>query len=200
MGSGVPSIARSGQALLASVAGPRHARTVPLTGKRLSYLLRHHPEAIGLSVDANGRVLVDELLRRLAAHGEPTTRAALDALVGGDDKGRFVIEGEHIRAAQGHSIPVDLTLEVTPPPPLLYHGTSTRFLTSIRARGLVRGARHHVHLSIDCESAQQVAARRRAPVVLTVRAGAMASAGHTFYRSINGVWLVDAVPGGFIDP
>jgi len=31
-------------------------------------------------------------------------------------------------------------------------------------------------------------------VVLTVRAAAMAAAGHVFYRSDNGVWLVEHVP------
>jgi putative RNA 2'-phosphotransferase len=36
-------------------------------------------------------------------------------------------------------------------------------------------------------------------VVLVVRAAEMAGAGHVFYRSENGVWLVEHVPPSYID-
>jgi putative RNA 2'-phosphotransferase len=44
-----------------------------------------------------------------------------------------------------------------------------------------------------------VGARRGPAVLLTVRAQQMHAAGHLFYRSENGVWLVDAVPTEFLD-
>ena len=62
----------------------------------------------------------------------------------------------------------------------------------------MRGARHHVHLSADLETATRVGRRRGAPVILTIRAADMHAAGHVFYRSENGVWLVDQVPPEFI--
>ncbi|MEM7748641.1 MAG: RNA--NAD 2'-phosphotransferase, partial [Pseudomonadota bacterium] len=34
--------------------------------------------------------------------------------------------------------------------------------------------------------------------VLDVAAGKMHAAGHSFYRSENGVWLTDAVPAEFL--
>jgi len=37
--------------------------------KFLSYILRHHPEAIGLTLDGEGWADVDELLAQAAAHG-----------------------------------------------------------------------------------------------------------------------------------
>jgi putative RNA 2'-phosphotransferase len=58
--------------------------------------------------------------------------------------------------------------------------------------------RHHVHLSPDRETATRVGARRGRPIVLAVDAGAMNAARHVFYRSANGVWLVDHVPPEFI--
>lgn len=73
------------------------------------------------------------------------------------------------------------------------------FLDPIRTQGLAKGERHHVHLSADPSVARIVGTRRGKPVVLTVQAGSMHAAGHTFYLSTNGVWLVDSVPSSFID-
>jgi putative RNA 2'-phosphotransferase len=104
-----------------------------------------------------------------------------------------------IRAAQGHSVPVDLRLDPLPPPAVLYHGTVRRFLAAIRADGLRRGRRGHVHLSADPDTATAVGARRGHPVVLRVDAAGMHRAGHPFYRAANGVWLTDHVPPQWID-
>ena len=48
-------------------------------------------------------------------------------------------------------------------------------------------------------TATKVGERRGKPVILTIRAAAMADAGHPFYLSDNGVWLTDAVPPEFIE-
>lgn len=169
--------------------------------KFLSLVLRHQPATIGLVLDANGWVAVDELLARLAAHGQPLTREQLDSLVGDNDKQRFAFDesGTRIRASQGHSVEVDLALPAVEPPEVLYHGTATRFLDSIRAGGLKPGTRQSVHLSHGPETARKVGARHGTPVVLAVRAAAMHRAGHAFAISVNGVWLVAAVPAEFIE-
>ncbi|MFO0574829.1 MAG: RNA 2'-phosphotransferase [Polyangia bacterium] len=164
----------------------------------LSLVLRHRPEAIGLRLDAQGWVAVDELLAALAALGRPMTRAALEALVRDSDKQRFALRGDRIRANQGHSIAVDLGLAPEVPPAVLYHGTIARVLPSIRREGLIKGSRTHVHLSADRETALKVGARRGAPVLLRVDAAALHAAGHAFFLSENGVWLVDAVPPRFL--
>ena len=121
-------------------------------------------------------------------------------LVASSDKQRFALspDGTRIRANQGHSVEVDLQLAAAEPPAILYHGTVLGALPGIRERGLVRGARHHVHLSADLETATKVGARRGKPVILTIRADAMAGEGHVFYRSENGVWLVEHVPPRFV--
>lgn len=168
------------------------------TSRFLSYVLRHAPEAIGLRLDPQGWVAVDELLAALAAHGRPTTRAELDEIVRTSDKQRFARRGDRIRANQGHSIAVDLALPPQVPPAVLYHGTVARALGSIRREGLLKGSRTHVHLSADRQTAVQVGTRRGAPVILTVAAAVMHADGHTFFRSDNGVWLVDAVPPRFL--
>ncbi|MEJ8658375.1 RNA 2'-phosphotransferase [Streptomyces sp. MS1.AVA.4] len=172
-------------------------RTIKVS-KYLSKHLRHQPERIGLALDPNGWVEIDELLRAAAAHGFRITRDELDHVVAANDKRRFMIDGARIRANQGHTVQVDLDLPVAEPPTYLYHGTVGRSLDVIRAEGLRPMARHHVHLSPDRETATRVGARRGKPVVLSVDAGAMHRAGHVFLVSANGVWLTDAVPPEFL--
>ncbi|EMF01138.1 RNA 2'-phosphotransferase [Streptomyces mobaraensis NBRC 13819 = DSM 40847] len=172
-------------------------RTVRVS-KYLSKHLRHEPGRIGLRLDAAGWVRIDELLAAAAAHGFPFTREELVHVVAVDDKRRFAVDGERIRARQGHSVPVDLALPPAEPPPYLYHGTVARFLPAIRAEGLRPMNRHHVHLSPDRETATRVGARRGRPVVLAVDSGAMRAAGHVFHVTGNGVWLTAAVPARYL--
>ncbi|MEN6494028.1 MAG: RNA 2'-phosphotransferase [Thermoguttaceae bacterium] len=168
--------------------------------KFLSYVLRHRPDSVGLSLDEAGWVSVDELLEAARRHGQPFSRAELDEVVATNDKKRFSFSPDRlrIRASQGHSVPVELGLEPLEPPELLYHGTVARFLDSIRRQGLLRGSRHHVHLSPDRETAQKVGSRRGRPVVLVVEASRLHGAGCPFFRSANGVWLTEHVPPEYL--
>ena len=111
---------------------------------------------------------------------------------------RLQLRDGRVRAAQGHSVPVDLGLVPTSPPDVLYHGTVPRFLPGIRAEGLLPGRRHHVHLSVDEPTAETVGGRRGTPVVLRVDALGMHGAGHEFFVAANGVWLTAAVPPQWI--
>jgi putative RNA 2'-phosphotransferase len=170
------------------------------TSKLVSLILRHRPQDFGVVLDAEGWVAVGELLAALAAHGHPLSRHELETLVAASDKQRFALspDGARIRANQGHSVEVQLEHPRREPPELLFHGTVDRFLPSIRASGLVRGQRHHVHLSASRELAAIVGGRRGAPVVLEVLAGPMHAAGHVFLLSPNGVWLTERVPPEWI--
>jgi putative RNA 2'-phosphotransferase len=168
--------------------------------KFLSKHLRHAPEALGLTLAAGGWVEVIDLLAGCARAGFRLTREELDEVVARNDKQRFSFDedGTRIRANQGHSTEVDLQLEPQTPPDILYHGTAGDSLPTILEDGLKRMARHHVHLSATAPTARTVGARHGAPVVLVVDAAALHRAGITFYRSANGVWLVDAVPPEFL--
>ncbi|MDH2388258.1 RNA 2'-phosphotransferase [Streptomyces sp. HNM0663] len=172
-------------------------RTVKVS-KYLSKHLRHRPDRIGIALDAQGWVEIDELMRAAAAHGFPFTRSELDHAVAVNDKQRFTVRDGRIRANQGHTVTVDLDLPIAQPPGWLYHGTVARNLPAIRTEGLLPMRRHHVHLSPDRETATAVGARRGRPVVLSVDADAMHQAGHVFHVSANGVWLTDAVLPEFL--
>jgi len=168
--------------------------------KFLSKHLRHSPEALGLRLEAGGWVEVETLLRACAKRGFEITRTQLEEVVAQNDKQRFSFDetGTRIRANQGHSVEVDLQLEPLAPPPVLYHGTARHNVAAILETGLRKMNRHDVHLSTDVETATKVGRRHGAPVVLRVEAAAMHEAGFTFYRSANGVWLVESVPPEYL--
>jgi putative RNA 2'-phosphotransferase len=170
------------------------------TSKFISLVLRHDPSAADVTLDEGGWADVEELLDGLARHGHSISRENLLDIVRTDAKQRYALsdEGRRIRANQGHSIQVDLGLEPAPPPEVLFHGTARRFAEAIGREGLKAMGRHHVHLSPDETTARAVGQRHGRPVIFRVAAGEMARRGHAFYRSANGVWLVDAVPAEFL--
>lgn len=171
------------------------------TSQFLSLVLRHQPEKISLSLDEQGWADVAELIRLANQAGHQLSRELLTRVVAENDKQRFAFsaDGSQIRARQGHSIEVDLDLPPLEPPAVLYHGTASRFLDSIRATGLHSASRQHVHLSGDETTASQVGLRHGRPVVLQVQAAEMFAAGHQFFRSANGVWLTERVPVDFLE-
>ena len=166
----------------------------------MSKYLRHRPEELGLALMPGGWVEVDALLAASAQRGISISRGELEEVVTRNDKKRFAFDesGTLIRAQQGHSAPVDLELEPARPPELLYHGTPERNLVAITRDGLLKMRRHHVHLSTDEAMARAVGARRGRPVVLAVHAEKMHRDRYVFYRSGNGVWLVQQVPPRYL--
>jgi putative RNA 2'-phosphotransferase len=169
--------------------------------KFLSLVLRHQPEKIGLTLSAEGWVRVSELLPAMEAHGLSITLEELQHVVATNDKQRFAFsdDGTLIRASQGHSVQVTLGYEPTSPPVILYHGTTERFVPSIREQGLSKGKRHDVHLSEEPETATSVGSRYGRPVILKIASERMSNDGHVFFRSANGVWLTQRVPVEYIE-
>ena len=168
--------------------------------KYLSLVLRHNPAAAGITLDAEGWVRVDDLLAGAARHDHLFTRTELEEVVQTNEKQRFAfsLDGQRIRANQGHSVSVDLGLTPETPPDVLYHGTVERFVSSIMEKGLDKRSRQHVHLSLDVATATRVGSRRGDPIILRIAAASMHSDGFHFYCSANGVWLTDRVPPQYI--
>jgi putative RNA 2'-phosphotransferase len=164
--------------------------------KFLSLVLRHEPSAAGVTLDEAGWASVEELLAGCRRAGVAITDDELREIVRTSDKQRFALsdDGTRIRANQGHSVDVELGYEPAEPPAVLWHGTAEVYLVPIREQGLLRGARHHVHLSETVETASAVGRRHGRLVLLQVDAGRMHRDGFTFFRTPNRVWLADHVP------
>lgn len=169
------------------------------TSKYIALILRHKPEIVGITLDEHGWAKVDELLKGIN-RTQPLTMEELEEIVRTDDKQRYSFNEDRtlIRANQGHSIPVDVELEELVPPEVLYHGTGAKYAASIDRQGLIPKSRLYVHLSADRETAVKVGKRHGSPVVYEVAAGLMHRDGHSFYRSVNGVWLTGNVPPGYL--
>lgn len=161
--------------------------------KFMSLVLRHAPEQAGLVLDENGWTDFNLLCEALETRFH-VSRTDIERIVAENPKKRFTVSGNRIRAAQGHSVDIDLALTASTPPKQLYHGTKADYLGSILADGLKSQSRQHVHLSKDIETALIVARRRQGPnAILLVDSEKMAKDGVLFYQSENGVWLTEHV-------
>lgn len=156
------------------------------------------PDLIDLKLDENGWANVEELMNKFGM--PPLSMEILEQVVETNDKKRFAFNDDmtKIRANQGHSVNIDLALQPQIPPALLFHGTASKSLHSIKNQGLMKGSRQHVHLSLDEMTAKKVGNRHGAPVILKVKTEDMIAANYKFYISDNGVWLTEHVPVKFI--
>lgn len=171
------------------------------TSKFIALVLRHRPQAAGITLDERGWADVRELIAGVNATGHHRLdMATLEEIVATDEKRRYAFDEDHvrIRANQGHSVPVDVGLREATPPDVLYHGTAERFCASIERQGLLPRGRLYVHLSTDIPTAIKVGSRHGRPVVWRVDCRRMLENGLRFFLSENGVWLVESVPSQYL--
>lgn len=163
--------------------------------KQLSYVLRHKPESIGITLTKDGYAEVSVILNKLKI-----TMDDLILLVDTNNKKRFAFNNDKtlIRANQGHSINVKIDYKKVIPPTILYHGTPTKNVGSIMKSGLQKMNRHFVHLSKDTQTAQNVGSRRGECIILEIDTKSMLQDGYIFYISDNNVYLIDEVPTKYI--
>ena len=170
----------------------------------LSLVLRHKPEEAGVSLDENGWVDVKKLIDGINKTGRSINFQLLKEIVDSDNKQRYSFNQDFskIRANQGHSIPIKLKFNTANPPDVLYHGTSTKNLDSIKLRGIKPMSRQYVHLSDDIKTAENVGSRHclggLGLVVLVIDAKRMSEDGVDFYLSDNGVWMSDLIEWKYI--
>lgn len=93
---------------------------------------------------------------------------------------------------------VDLGYQPAMPPDVLYHGTAIHNLDSIFEKGLLKGKRHHVHMSTNKETMLRVGMWHGKPVLLTIDAAQMHKDGYKFFVTGNDVWLTNHVPAKYI--
>jgi len=167
--------------------------------KRMSKALRHAPERVGLVLDAEGFVLVDDLARALSTPERTVTREDFERVMATSNKQRYQIEGNKIRAVYGHTVEEKISYEPVTPPDVLYHGTPRANIDAIRRDGLLPMGRQYAHLSADLATARRVGQRRDAsPAIFVVDAAHAAASGVAFYYANDTTWLADAVPSAYL--
>ena len=169
--------------------------------KFLSFILRHHPEEIGLSLENNGWINIGSLIIAINNHEASKWVIDLDTLeqiVANDNKNRYSFNSNRtkIRANQGHSIKglvMDFK-EVQSPPKYLYHGTSKENASLICESNEIKSMqRQMVHLSADIDTAKKVGKRHGDVLIFVIDTSKLMNE-HKIYISDNGVYLVDKVP------
>ena len=163
--------------------------------KRLSWLLRHGANEAGVSMDAAGWVAVAEVLRALGL-----SRAELEVVVRENDMRRLELEGDRVRACQGHStagtpvtaeaLEASWTERASEAP--LWHGTASSALTGIAQSGILPIARTHVHLAEELTS--KVGKRANVDVMLKIDARRLRACDVAVFNAPNGVVLARRVP------
>lgn len=117
----------------------------------LSKILRHQAPQLKLNISPEGYVLIDDLLKLPSLKG--VTRELIDHIVESNSKKRFTIDGDRIRANQGHSFelesPVLTRIDLTNMDqyPIVCHGTYAKYLPSIVEKGLLKMDRTHIHFA-----------------------------------------------------
>jgi len=162
--------------------------------KTMSYYLRHHLDAFE-SRSEDGYVAIAELLSKKEFRG--VTEADIKRLVAINEKQRFVIDGDRIRASQGHSggkVATELLLKrILEPRPYCAHGTDRKSADIIKLSGLNRMGRDHIHMAASPHAKSGFRASSRVLVHVNM-AEAMAD-GIEFYESDNGVILSSGIDG-----
>lgn len=121
--------------------------------KYMSYLLRHNPE--NLNHDEEGFVGLDELLLKLREKYD-VNKHFIKVMVDSENRKRFEIVGNKIRALYGQSINVKVELEDNKSVEVLYHATPPESVPKVLRNGLKCMKRKCVHLSPTKEIAIEV--------------------------------------------
>lgn len=173
--------------------------------KYLSYILRHAPESIGLTLGESGWVSVSDLINAINNSQDNNYTVDINVLkqvVEHDEKQRYSLKDNdtYIRANQGHSVK-DLNMNYEPiqPPDLLYHGTSIDNYKKIKESGCIKPmSRQYVHISSDIKTASKVGARHGKAIVLVIDSRQAYEDGVTFYKSENNVYLSESIDVKYI--
>jgi putative RNA 2'-phosphotransferase len=163
---------------------------------RVSWLLRHGANERHLPMDTAGFAPIAEVLRETRL-----SRAELDDVVAENNKQRFQVVGDRIRAVQGHSLegtPVTLagleaSWDIIDDDAPLFHGTSIDAARAIlTSEGVHAAARSHVHLAAAVDAT--VGKRTAVDVLLVIDPVRLRAMGLQVFCAPNGVLLARSVP------
>ncbi|RLE56373.1 MAG: RNA 2'-phosphotransferase [Thermoprotei archaeon] len=171
-----------------------------MLSKLMSGLLRHFPQVVGLKLDDEGFVDIDELVEAIRKKWRNrhlyqwVTKEHVIAVAQLDPKGRFEIIGNKIRARYGHSIRVKISYIEDREVKILYHGTAVENVPRILKEGLKPMKRMWVHLTDRFEDAVVVGKRKGRPAVLVIDVELLRRLGHRVYRATDHIYVTDYVP------
>ena len=186
--------------------------------RAMTKVLRHDAVKLGFSMDENGFVNIDDVLRvsnklfrkknkkRIGDNFKDFNLSELMSIVNKNKKKRFEVCGEKIRASQGHTISgVDPGLKQIPQDEAEglfgYHGTYHKSLEEIlKSGGLSKMGRCHIHMTKISPDIGKVisGARSTCDVIVVVNVKHAMKDGLKFFFSKNEVLLSSGNDDGMI--
>ena len=171
-------------------------------GRILALVLRHAPEKFGVEMDLNGWVNSRELseaIQNQRRHFHWLRGWHFEAIANSDDKGRYQVEGEMIRATYGHSIELELDLPTDDIPEALYWPCEPESVPTHMEYGITAGDRKHVHLSKTIANAMEAGhVRISRPAILEVDTTRAVADGFTIWRAGKTVFLCEEMPSEYL--
>lgn len=167
-------------------------------GKLLSGVLRHFPERFGVRMTPEGWVNMDYLARALSRKMRWVRKKHIIALVSSDEKGRYEIRKNMIRARYGHSVNVELDYEDNDLEKL-YYGSNEEEAERILEVGLKPVKQRYVHLSTTLEKAIEVGSlRSETPVIIEVDARKAQEDGIRIMKATKDIALAEEIPPKYL--
>ncbi len=171
-------------------------------GRILALVLRHAPEKFGVDMDINGWVNTRELSESISKqrrHYHWLRGWHFSAIANSDEKGRYQVEGEMIRATYGHSIELELDLPTDDIPEALYWPCEPEQVKAILELGITAGDRQHVHLSKTITKAMEAGhVRIDRPAIMEVDTTRAIADGNIIYRAGKSVYLTTDMPADYL--
>lgn len=187
----------------------RNKKLVDLS-RCLSWILRHGIIDLKLDMDAEGYVLLDDVMQ--VKDVKKFSVNDVISVVSSNGKERFkliTVDGNlYIRANQGHSKKVGelisdekMLKKIEKPLDICIHGTNEKAYEIIKTKGLSKMGRKHIHLATGLPSANvKSGIRKSASVIIHINMKNAMQNGITFYMSDNGVVLTsDDIPPEYFD-
>jgi len=169
-------------------------------GRFVSGLLRHFPQKFKLEMDKNGWVSFDALTRVVSRKYKWANKWIVKALVYSDEKKRYEIKNDKIRARYGHSVKVELSDLPEAQEKVLYYGTGEEEAERILEIGMKPVNQTFVHLSTTIEKSEEVARLRTDnPIILKIDAERAKKAGIRIIKANDYIALAEEIPPEYLE-
>lgn len=167
-------------------------------GRFISGALRHFPDDLGLAMNQHGWVDVDVLCDAMKTRYKWSNKEKLFSIIESDEKGRYEVKGNKIRARYGHSVDVDLDFPDNTLPEL-YYGASREEVDILLEKGIKPIRQRYVHLSTTVEKANEVASiHTEDPVLLAINAEEAQKDGVRLLSATENIVLSEEIPAQYL--
>ncbi len=167
-------------------------------GRFVSGALRHFPDDLGLAMNQHGWVDVDVLCDAMRTRYKWANKEKLFSIIESDEKGRYELRGNKIRARYGHSVDIDLDYAENTLPEL-YYGASREEVDILLEKGIKPIKQRYVHLSTSVEKAKEVAKiHTEDPVLLAINAEEAQNDGVTMLSATDNIVLSEEIPPQYL--